>query len=287
MKKITSLFIALVICFGLIGCSNKEVDPYNVFGALTSKINYFNKSELIYTDDESRYNELLAEFNNLVKQVSELELKEESQTVLRDKYLKKAAELIKSIEETRKIMKKSAVKEKNGDYSLINDCIKLIHNHDMLKSELYDIFDEIMPFERAVNDNARAQKMDIYYELCSDVTSMVYGLSDYRHELIGKYRDVTTKDLANWDKKINDAQKAVDDLKKVAVDEKDQELKDQKEKALQAVIDLINKERKKFGENEMYENNLITAKINILESDIYAVNLYSKIDYEPYLPIEE
>ena len=284
MKRIIKMMMVLLVAGGLVACGESKPTPEQVYYALTSQVNYYNTSTTLYETDKAKVDATIAELNDLLTKISEIELKNEEQQEIQKDFLAKADEYLKHVAAAQKAIQQSNVKEANGDYSLLDKSNKALDDYNDAESALYDVYAKFT-YEREETDRIKA--MDAYFDEAENATDEVYAAKDYRHSLVMKSTNATAAELKELTKKIATAQAKIDALKSITVDEKDQELKDKKEAALKTFLDTVSKSQKNINDTNVRASNVWTQKLNVLASDIYAVNLYYKIDVEPYLPTEE
>lgn len=283
MKSIKRFFVVLALSFvALWGCS-ETVSPLQQYYALTTVLSEKAQIESAYITDDKKFNERVAEIEKLIDDSSKIKLESEEDTKIQTDLTQAAKNHIKSIKNLRTIAIKSNKKEKNDDFSLIDEYNKVLSAYDKTEGKLLGYCSNI---NIEVPDNERTEKLSKYIYEFDLISVEVTSVGFYKVELDGKDNFPTNKEIKKMKDMIKKARQSLEKLKSVAVDKEDQDVKDYKEMQLKKLLDNYEKSIKYMNNGDAYKNNQIVMENNIYE-DRAERDIYYNMLVLPNLPEDE
>lgn len=232
--------------------------------------------------DKDKFDKRVNEINNLIERSSKVELIEEKGKKSQSKIDKSAKNFLSVIKKARSVIVKSNKKEKNNDYSDIDKSNKQLTKYGSASKEFYGNVSQVAI---DVEYDDRRGLLDDYDLSFNIAQAKVDVASTYRHSLTMK-DSVSQKEIKELNKNIEDAEVELDKLVKKEVSEDDRDIKEYKETKLKEILSETTNSIKFLKANNVYRNNRITQKINILDGKVEK-NIYYNIDVKPYLNVDE
>ncbi|MDL2212306.1 hypothetical protein LJB88_05450 [Erysipelotrichaceae bacterium OttesenSCG-928-M19] len=281
MKKIWKVLFIVLVSFGMIGCTstNRPIDHYYaIIYEMYDRMDY----ELLYMEDDKKFNEEMTAIEELKKRSSEIELTATDDLEAQPEIDQSAEKLIETIKEARPIIIKSIKLQEKDDYSYVdkeNEMDEKFYNaHSLLEGDISKIL-------VSTNSSGRREYLDFYYTSSSSAISKTEAAIN-NYYILTIEDNVSDKEIDKLNKLISEGREELDDIKTLKIEKEDLEVREYIEEKIEEALDQTEDGIKYLKNQDIPKINKKIRELKILEMKIDK-DIYYNIDIKPYLNFED